>query len=67
MNALDLELDSFARDLFQQRLDAIPDLEAKLETLRARSTRRQHLVAPAQKLAFTLRDRIAPRKPSRPE
>ncbi len=66
MNALDLELDTFARDLFQQRLDAIPDVEAKLERLRARSAKRQRWIAPVQKLAFTLRDRIAPRKPSRP-
>lgn len=67
MNSLDLELDTFARDLFQKRLDAIPDLTAQLEHLRARSDKRQRWLAPLQSFAFSLRDRIAPRKRAPPE
>ena len=61
MNALDLELDAFARGLFQRRLDAIPNAAAQLSDLRERSTKRRRVLGPLQNLAFGLRDRIAPR------
>ncbi|QKK06881.1 MAG: sulfotransferase family 2 domain-containing protein [Planctomycetota bacterium] len=62
MNALDLELDAFARQLFQQRLDAVPDAAAQLRDLRERSARRRRVLGPVQNFVFGLRDRIAPRK-----
>lgn len=65
MNALDMELDVFARGLFQQRLDAIPDAAAQLRDLRERSAARGRLLGPIQNLVFGLRDRVAPRQRGR--
>ena len=62
LNALDLELDAFARGLFQRRLEALPDWERRLAALRARGERMHSIIAPAQRLAFWARDRVRPRR-----
>lgn len=61
MNALDLELDRFARELFQRRLDAIPDTEVRLRRLREHAGVVQSVLGPVQNLALALRDRVRPR------
>lgn len=65
LNALDLRLDAFARELFQRRLGALGDWESQLAALRARADRLHRVVAPAQRLGFALRDRLSPRRHGR--
>ena len=62
MNALDLALDTFARELFEQRLDAIPNVQSKLRKLQKHSKAISRVIGPAQNLACNLRNRIMPRK-----
>lgn len=65
MNELDLELDAFARRLFQERLDAIPNAAERLDHLRAHAGVVQRVLGPAQNLAISLRDRLRPRERGR--